>query len=124
MENKKLMAVIEALWNTHRQGGNGDTELLQCAALSLCAAGKISRDEAVDVRHALDAELQVMEKSGKEYAFLEVTPELADETVLWLRNCAEEAKEPFATVIQQAAEYLHDFWAEVINTLPDESTAE
>ena len=58
------------------------------------------------------------------FAFLEVTPELADETVLWLRNCAEEAKEPFATVIQQAAEYLHDFWAEVIHTLPDESTAE
>ena len=124
MENKKLMTIMEILWNTHRQGGTGDTELLQCAILSLCAEGKISRDEAVDVRHALDAELQVMEKSGKEYAFLEVTPELADETVLWLRNCAEEAKEPFATVIQQAAEYLHDFWAEVINTLPDESTAE
>ena len=63
------------------------------------------------------------EKAGRNMLSL-VTPELADETVLWLRNCAEEAKEPFATVIQQAAEYLHDFWAEVIHTLPDESTAE
>ena len=124
MENKKLMTIMEALWNAYRQGGTGDTELLQCTVLSLCAAGKISRDEAVDVRHALDAELQVMEKSGKEYAFLEVTSELADETVLWLRNCAEEAKEPFATVIQQAAEYLHDFWAEVIYTQLDEPTTE
>ena len=124
MENKKLMTIMEALWNAHRQGETGDTELLQCAVLSLCAEGKISMDEAVDVRHALDAALRVMEKSGKEYAFLKVTPELADETVLWLRSCAEEAKEPFATVIQQAAEYLHDFWAEVIHTLPDESTAE
>ena len=121
MENKKLMTIMEALWNAYRQGGTGDTELLQCAVLSLCAEGKISRDEAVDVRLAVEAELR---KSGKEHAFLEVTPELADETVLWLRNCAEEAKEPFATVIQQAAEYLHDFCAEVIHTLPDESTAE
>ncbi len=121
MENKKLMAIAEALWNTHWQGEKRDTELLQCAVLSLCAEGKISRDEAVDVRLAVETELQ---RSGKEYAFLKVTPELVDETVLWLRNCADEAKEPFATVIQQAAEYLHDFWAEVIYTLPDESTAE
>lgn len=56
MENKKLMTIMEALWNTHRQGGTGDTELLQCAVLSLCAAGKISRDEAVDVRLAVEAE--------------------------------------------------------------------
>lgn len=121
MENKKLMAIAEALWNTHWQGEKRDTELLQCAVLSLCAEGKISRDEAVDVRLAVETELQ---RSGKEYAFLKVMPELVDETVLWLRNCADEAKEPFATVIQQAAEYLHDFWAEVIYTLPDESTAE
>ena len=33
MENKKLMPIMEALWNTHRQGGTGDTELLQCAIL-------------------------------------------------------------------------------------------
>ena len=121
MENKKLMTIMEALWNAYRQGGTGDTELLQCAVLSLCAEGKISRDEAVDVRLAVEAELQ---RSGKEYAFLKVTPELADETVLWLRNCAEEAKEPFATVIQQAAEYLHDLWAEVIYTQLDEPTTE
>ena len=121
MENKNLLTIIQALWHTHRQGGPGDTELLQRAVLSLCADGAISRDEAVDVRLAVEAELR---RSGKEYAFLKVTPELADETVLWLRNCAEKAKEPFATVIQQAAEYLHDFWAEVIYTLPDESTAE
>ena len=124
MENKKLMTIMETLWNAHRQREHRGKELLQCVVLSLCAERKISRDEAVDARHALDEELRAMEKSGKEYAFLEVTPELADETVLWLRNCAEEAKEPFATVIQQAAEYLHDFWAEVTNTLPDELTAE
>ena len=124
MENKKLMTIMETLWNAHRQREHRGKELLQCAVLSLCAERKISRDEAVDARHALDEELRAMEKRGKEYAFLEVTPELADETVLWLRNCAEEAKEPFATVIQQTAEYLHDFWAEVIYTLPDESTAE
>ena len=33
MENKKLMTIMEILWNTHRQGGTGDTELLQCAHL-------------------------------------------------------------------------------------------
>ena len=70
----------------------------------------------------MEAELQ---RSGKEYAFFKVTLELADETVLWLKNCAEASKGVFcATVIQQAAEYLHDFWAEVIYTLPDESTVE
>lgn len=62
MENKKLMTIMEALWNTHRQGGTGDTELLQCAILSLCAEGEISRDEAVDVRLAVEAELR---RSGK-----------------------------------------------------------
>ena len=93
MENKKLMTIMEILWNTHRQGGTGDTELLQCAILSLCAEGKISRDEAVDVRLAVEAELQ---RSGKEYAFFKVTLELADETVLWLKNCAEEAKDEYS----------------------------
>ena len=50
---------MEALWNTHRQGGIGDTELLQCAILSLCAEGEISRDEAVDVRLAVEGKCPV-----------------------------------------------------------------
>ncbi len=50
-----------------------------------------------------------------------VTPELADDAVLWLKDCAAEAEEPFATVIRQAAEYLHDFWSEVTGTLPAEA---
>jgi len=39
--------------------------------------------------------------------FVAVTLELADDAVLWLRTCAAKAEEPFATVIQQAAEYTN-----------------
>ena len=38
-----------------------------------------------------------------------------------ITNSAAETEEPYATVIQQAAEYLHDFWSELIDALPVEA---
>ncbi|BFL45683.1 hypothetical protein K420107F6_09720 [Lactonifactor longoviformis] len=83
--------------------------------------GKITKDEAVYARDMLEQEVRNMDDKLKTSVFITVTPELADDTVLWMRNTAAEAEEPYSTVIQQAAEYLHDFWSELINTLPAEA---
>lgn len=120
MENNRVKLIMETLWNTEWQGADRDTGLLQSAILSLCAVGKIVKEEAVYARDTLEAELSSMDKEKKSSIFITVTPELADDTVLWMRNSASEAEEPYATVIQQAAEYLHDFWSELINVLPTE----
>lgn len=50
---------------------------------------------------------------------LTVSGELADSTVLWLRQTAAEAAEPFSTYIQQAAECLHDYWSALIDGCED-----
>lgn len=121
MENNRIKFIMETMYHTEWQGADRDTGLLQGALLSLCAEEKISVDEAVYARSALKKELRSMGKESRKDVFLAATPEIADDAVLWLRKCAEETKEPFATVIQQAAEYLHDFWSEVMDTLPEEA---
>lgn len=121
MENNRVKFIMETMWSTQWQGAEGSTGLLQSAVLSLCAAGKVTKEEAVYARDTLDAQLQKMGNKPQKDVFVAVTPELADDAVLWLRTCAAEAEEPFATVIQQAAEYLHDFWSEVIDALPAEA---
>lgn len=98
-----------------------DTGLFQSALLSLCAVGKITKDEASYARDMLEQEARNMENKLKTSVFITATPEIADDTVLWMRKTAEEADEPYATVIQQAAEYMHDFWSELIHTLPAEA---
>lgn len=124
MENERVKLIMETMWNTEWQGAQRDTGLLQSAILSLCAAGKISKEEAVRAREMLEPELCNMDSELKTSVFLAVTPEIAEDTVLWMRNSALEAEEPYATVIQQAAEYLHDFWAELIQALPAEAEKE
>lgn len=120
MENNRVKLIMETMWNTEWQGADRDTGLLQSAILSLCAVGKIVKEEAVYARDTLEAELRNVDKEKKSSIFITVTPELVDDTVLWMRNSASEAEEPYATVIQQTAEYLHDFWSELINVLPTE----
>lgn len=118
MENNRVKLIMETMWNTEWQGADRDTGLLQSALLSLCASGKITREEAIYARDTLWAELPHMGKENRKAVFVTATLELADDTVLWMRSSATEAEEPFATAIQQAAEYLHDFWSELIDTLP------
>lgn len=117
MENNRVKLIMETMWNTEWQGADRGTGLLQSALLSLCASGNISKEEAVYARDMLEAELTHMGNEKREAVFITATPELADGTVLWMRNSAAEAEEPYAAVIQQAAEYLHDFWSELIDVL-------
>lgn len=119
MENNRVKFIMETMWNTQWQGAEGSTGLLQSAVLSLCAAGKITKEEAVYARDAVDEQLRQMGNRPQKDVFVAVTPELADGAILWLRICAVEAEEPFTTVIRQAAEYLHDFWSEVTDALPE-----
>lgn len=121
MENERVKLIMETMWNTEWQETERGTGLLYGAILSLCAAGKISKEEAVRAREMLETELRSMDRELKSSVFLTVTPEIADDTVLWMRNSAAEAEEPYAIVIQQAAEYLNDFWSELIQTFPAEA---
>ena len=121
MENNRVKLIMETMWNTEWQGADRASGLLQSAILSLCAIGKITKEEAVYARDTLEAELPHIGKEMRKAVFVTATPELADDTVLWMRNSAAEAEEPYATVIQQAAEYLHDFWSELIDALPVEA---
>lgn len=121
MENNRVKLIMETMWNAEWQGADRDTGLFQSTLLSLCAVGKITKDEAVYARNAVEAELIRMGRQMQKSMFIAVTPQLADDTILWMRNSAEEADEPYATVIQQAAEYMHDFWSELIHTLPAET---
>lgn len=121
MENNRVKLIMETMWNTEWQGADRDTGLLQSALLSLCAIGKITKEEAVYARDTLEAELPHMGDEKKKAVFVTATPELADDTVLWMRKSAAEAEEPYATVIQRAAEYLHDFWSELIDSMSAEA---
>lgn len=121
MENSRVKLIMETMWNAEWQGADRDVGLFQSALLSLCAVGKITKDEAVYARDILEQEARNMDNKLKKSVFITATPELADDTVLWMRKTAAEAEEPYATVIQQAAEYLHDFWSELIHTLPAET---
>lgn len=118
MENNRVKLIMETMWHTEWQGADRSTGLLQSALLSLCASGNITKEEAVYARDMLEAELPHMGNEKRKAVFITATPELADDTVLWMRNSAAEAEEPYATVIQQAAEYMHDFWSELIDALP------
>lgn len=121
MENNRVKLIMETMWNAEWQGADRDTGLFQSALLSLCAVGKITKDEAAYARDMLEQEARNMTDKLKTSVFITATPELADDTVLWTRKTAAEAEEPYATVIQQAAEYMHDFWSELIHTLPAEA---
>ena len=121
MENNRVKLIMETMWNTEWQGADRGTGLLQSALLRLCASGNISKEEAVYARNMLETELPHIGNEKREAVFITATPELADGTVLWMRNSAAEAEEPYAAVIQQAAEYLHDFWSELIDALPAET---
>lgn len=121
MENNRVKLIMETMWNTEWQGADRDTGLLQSALLSLCAIGKITKEEAVYARDTLEAELPHMGDEKKKAVFVTATLELADDTVLWMRKSAAEAEEPYATVIQRAAEYLHDFWSELIDSMSTEA---
>ncbi len=112
MENGKVKAVAEAAAQVYEQGADESAMLLRGAVMSMYLGGRITRDE-LDWSEVMLA--QAGEAAGTDRVpFAEITGQLADETVLWLRKGAEEMPEPFGTVIQQAAEFLHDYWSEII----------
>ena len=110
MDNARVKAVTEAAAEVYGLGVDNSAMLLRGAVMSMYLGNRITRDE-------LDWS-EVMQAQAKEAAetagVVEVTGQLADETVLWLRQGAEKVPEPFGTVIQQAAEFLHDYWSEII----------
>ena len=100
MDNARVKAVTEAAAEVYGLGVDNSAMLLRGAVMSMYLGNRITRDE--------------LDWSEVMLALAEVTGQLADETVLWLRQGAEKVPEPFGTVIQQAAEFLHDYWSEII----------
>ena len=115
MENARVKAAAEAAAQLYEQGADESAMLLRGAVMSLYLGGRITRDE-LDWSEVMQAQArEAAETAGADrIPFAEVTGQLADETVLWLRQGAEKVPEPFGTVIQQAAEFLHDYWSEII----------
>ncbi len=115
MENTRVKAVTEAAAQVYEQGADESAMLLRGAVMSMYLGNRITRDE-LDWSEVMQAQArEAAEAAGTgRVPFASVTGQLADDTVLWLRKSAEEAPEPFGTIIQQAAEFLHDYWSEII----------
>lgn len=115
MENGKVKAVAEAVAQVYGLAIDGSAMLLRGAVMSMYLGGRITRDELDWSEVMLAQAREAAETAGTgRVPFVEITGQLADDTVLWLRKGAEEMPEPFGTVIQQAAEFLHDYWSEII----------
>lgn len=109
MENEELKTLVMAIGQLYAQGGDAEAEKLFKAACGLYICGQISIEEL----HWLNEQ---MKADTKEHG--SVDGAAADKTVLWLRNKAAEAEtsmEPLDVLIQRAAEYLHDYWSEIID---------
>ena len=115
MDNARVKAVTEAAAEVYGLGVDHSAMLLRGAVMSMYLGNRITRDE-LDWSEVMQAQArEAAETAGADRIPLaEVTGQLADETVLWLRQGAEKVPEPFGTVIQQAAEFLHDYWSEII----------
>ena len=110
MDNARVKAVTEAAAEVYGLGVDNSAMLLRGAVMSMYLGNRITRDE-LDWSEVMQAQAR---DAAERPPLTEVTGQLADETVLWLRQGAEKVPEPFGTVIQQAAEFLHDYWSEII----------
>ena len=110
MDNARVKAVTEAAAEVYGLGVDHSAMLLRGAVMSMYLGNRITRDE-LDWSEAMQAQAR---ETAERIPLAEVTGQLAAETVLWLRQGAEKVPEPFGTVIQQAAEFLHDYWSEII----------
>lgn len=110
MENTRVKAVTEAAAQVYELGADKSAMLLRGAVMSMYLGNGITRDE-LDWSEAMQAQAR---EAAERLPFADVTGQLADDTVLWLRKGAEDAPEPFGTIIQQAAEFLHDCWSGII----------
>ena len=110
MDNARVKAVTEAAAEVYGLGVDHSAMLLRGAVMSMYLGNRITRDE-LDWSEVMQAQAR---DAAERLPLTEVTGQLADETVLWLRQGAEKVPEPFGTVIQQAAEFLHDYWSEII----------
>lgn len=115
MDNIRVKAVTEAAAEVYGMGMDNSVMLLRGAVISMYLGNRITRDE-LDWSEVMQAQArEAAETAGAERIPLaEVTGQLADETVLWLREGAENMPDPFGTLIQQAAEFLYDYWSESI----------
>ena len=116
MENTRVKAVAEAIAQMYEKGADKSAMLLRGAVMSVYLGKGLTRDE-LDWSEVMLAQVkEATEATGTgRVPFANVTGQIADDTVLWLRKSAEDAPEPFCTIIQQAAEFLHDYWSEIIS---------
>lgn len=108
MENEKVKTLALAMGQIYDQGVDEEVEMLFKAACGLYICGQISIEELQWLKERMKPDV---------VSYDSATGAEADETVLWLRNAASAAEasvETLDVVIQRAAEYLHDYWSEII----------
>ena len=115
MDNARVKAVTEAAAEVYGLGVDHSAMLLRGAVICMYLGSRITKDE-LNWSEAMQAQAREAAETARAERppLTEVTGQLADETVLWLREGAEKVPEPFGTVIQQAAEFLHNYWSEII----------
>lgn len=115
MDNEKVRALALVMEQLYNMGSDKDMEMLSKAVYALYFSGEIESTEL----HWIVEYMQSVIKSKITIGNCEnATGEVADQTVLWLRTAAsgmETSFESISVAIQNAAEYLHDYWADIMD---------
>lgn len=116
MENTRVKMITEAMAEVYWQADDSKVSLLRGAIVSLYVTSNVSKEELDWVESIREQEEQTAEKdpAAQRTSLIEETAQIADETVLWMRHCAAKATGPFDVIIRQAAEFLHDYWSELL----------
>lgn len=111
MENSRVKAVTEAVIELYWQGDDKSVMMLRGALFGLYVAGRITKEETDWTEEMLQVQIRAAETGETDYGKnAELTKEVTDDTVLWLRKTAVEISESLAFIVYQAAEFLNDFW--------------
>lgn len=104
--NEKVQMMVQAVTEVYNTGDDQNTELLMGGLKSLYECGAISEEEISFAEQQVEA----AKETEQDYKAEGAGTELADATVVWLRQIAPRCHELLSTSIQLSAEFLHDYW--------------
>lgn len=111
MGNESMRTLGQVFGQIHDQGADEDVDTLLKAACGLYIYSVIRLEDLQELATQMEYLSSGMTEDG------EIGGTEAEELVLWLRSAAADAekeRETLDTVIQRAAEFLHDYWADII----------
>lgn len=114
MKKKMIEALTVVMGQLYSMESDEDVEMLLKTVYGLYFSGKIGGKELhwiVKDIQSITQNLNLIDTREK------VSKEIAEQTILWLRMSAAEAEaasEIMGVAIYHAAEYLQDYWSEII----------